>query len=352
MDQTISHDIGTGIDTQNNSVRTHLLKAPFLANIVPVNIPSTRRSYKGMSLLIKTIVLAASILYIIFRLHESSATLDQARLRDALFSGPLLYAALLVPVNWGIEALKWRILIKDLEPLSFGRSYQGVLAGVTVSIFTPNRVGEFAGRVFFLRHADKIQASLLCFAGGFFQLLVTVLAGALAYYILQNKYYNFFAEGLPMEYFLYAGLLVIIPLLAVLWLSGKNNMLREHIGKYFRVLRALPSSLFQSVFWLSLMRYAVFTFQYLLVLQAFGISAGITILICLICLTFFVSTAVPTFAFSEIAVRGASASFFIGTISSDSAGIITSSLVLWVLNLVIPAIAGIYPVWKMKIFSS
>ena len=53
----------------------------------------------------------------------------------------LIFIVVLVPVNWGIEAYKWKQLIQNFTDLSFWKTYKAILAGITVSLFTPNRVG-------------------------------------------------------------------------------------------------------------------------------------------------------------------------------------------------------------------
>ena len=63
---------------------------------------------------------------------------------------PLTFLAvlLLMPVNWMLEGLKWKLAAGQQVKLSFGNAMRGVLAGVTIGTATPNRIGEFAGRIF------------------------------------------------------------------------------------------------------------------------------------------------------------------------------------------------------------
>ena len=51
-------------------------------------------------------------------------------------------------LNWLVEALKWRYMISKIENISIMTAYRAVLTGITVSTFTPNRIGEYGGRVF------------------------------------------------------------------------------------------------------------------------------------------------------------------------------------------------------------
>ncbi|MGQ0828986.1 MAG: lysylphosphatidylglycerol synthase domain-containing protein, partial [Bacteroidota bacterium] len=136
-------------------------------------VSSNKRSYKVISLLIKTIILIFSFYYIWHKTNEANNAIDFKELMSHSYKTYLLVACCLMFVNWGLEALKWKLLIHPLESVSYLTSIQSIFAGVTISIFTPSRVGEFVGRIFFLEHADKIQATLKSFIGSIMQLLVT-----------------------------------------------------------------------------------------------------------------------------------------------------------------------------------
>ena len=70
----------------------------------------------------------------------------------------------LMLINWTIESIKWKLLIDKLHPISWLEAIEGILFGVTFSLFTPSRVGEFGGRVFALntdRTTEKISGKIL-----------------------------------------------------------------------------------------------------------------------------------------------------------------------------------------------
>lgn len=77
------------------------------------------------------------------------AGLDRIKHDDLIFY-LLVVVILLVPANWSLEALKWKYAISKLENISFWKAIKGVLTGLTVSTVSPNRVGEFFGRLFYL----------------------------------------------------------------------------------------------------------------------------------------------------------------------------------------------------------
>ena len=88
----------------------------------------------------------------------------------------LIVIVLMMFLNWFLEALKWQFLIKKIEEISFSRSVRAVFSGITVSAFTPNRVGEYGGRVFCLEKADRIQAVFITIIGSMAQLITTILS--------------------------------------------------------------------------------------------------------------------------------------------------------------------------------
>jgi len=104
------------------------------------------------------------------------------------------------------------------------------------------------------------------------------------------------------------------------------------------------------VFVLSFFRYVVFSIQYLLVLKSFNIELSFLLTLSLIAATFFVSTVVPTFALTEITVRGVSAIYFFGLYLTDTMPVLAASLILWIINLAIPALLGTLFIWRLKFF--
>ena len=84
---------------------------------------------------------------------------------------------LMMLLNWFLESLKWRFLISKIERVTIKRSVRAIFSGITVSAFTPNRVGEYAGRVFCLDKGDRIQAVLITVIGSMAQLITTIVFG-------------------------------------------------------------------------------------------------------------------------------------------------------------------------------
>ena len=88
-------------------------------------------------------------------LQQSIDLIKQAPFGKRLVNFGWLLA--LVFVNWGFEAKKWQVLLKPLQPINFFTAFKSVLSGVTLSINTPNRIGEYGGRILYIRKEKELK---------------------------------------------------------------------------------------------------------------------------------------------------------------------------------------------------
>jgi hypothetical protein len=86
-----------------------------------------------------------------------------------------------MPINWIIEAAKWRNLVKKLENIRLLRSLKAVWTGVTIGSLTPNRIGEIPARALLLNKGNVIEITLKTIVASFSQLLITLLFGVLGF---------------------------------------------------------------------------------------------------------------------------------------------------------------------------
>ena len=64
--------------------------------------------------------------------------------------------------------------------------------------------------------------------------------------------------------------------------------------------------------------------------------------------SFLVMAAIPTFAIAELGIRGRVGLLLTGLFSSNNAGIIFTTAGIWIINLIIPAIAGSLLILSIK----
>jgi uncharacterized membrane protein YbhN (UPF0104 family) len=316
-----------------------------------MNLSSNKYIHKVISLLIKACILILCIYYIIEKLWEVNISLNIKEILPKINSAYFYTAFVLVFFNWGIEAKKWKYLIQKLEYISFSTAIKSILSGVTISIFTPNRVGEFAGRIFYLNNTDKIKATLISLIGSLFQLIVTIIIGFIACVIYYQKHKNeaIIFNSISTHHLFYLLVVFAFILISLIVIYFNDNSISKKIKE---ILKLYSTQELSYVFILSLLRYFVFSFQYYLMLLTFGVDLGIINCFLLIAIIFLVTSAIPTFALTEITVRGASSVFFFSLECGDSVSIISASLILWIINLGIPALVGGAFIWNLNFFKT
>lgn len=270
----------------------------------------------------------------------------------------LMLAILLMPLNWIIESRKWQILIRKLESITLFHSLQAVLAGVTVSVFTPNRIGEYAGRVLLLKHKNRIQAALSTLISSIGQIIATIVFGSISFYF----YFKLFLadeSNYWISYYLIAIIVVLIISLFLLFISTptlfgllKKIKAVKRFKKYITFFNRYTTNELIRILILSLFRYVIYATQLYFLLLAFQVNLDPFTGFILIPLTFFTMTFIPSIALADLGIREAVALTIIGLVSDNDIGILSATLVIWGINLVIPALIGSILIFKSKIFKS
>ncbi|WP_345070508.1 lysylphosphatidylglycerol synthase transmembrane domain-containing protein [Hymenobacter fastidiosus] len=269
--------------------------------------------------------------------------------------GPVLVALALVPVNWGLEAWKWWRLARHLEPVSFRRSFRAVLVGLTLGFVTPNRVGDYAGRIIELK-SRRLDALGAVFLGRYCQLVVTVLAGTvgLLYFLLTFYLRGYPASGLGLVVAtLLINLAVLLPLYRSRLLLAALSLVRP-LRRFRRYLAVMPTYSTRSIhiiLALSGLRYAVFCGQFGLLLLAYDARAPFGPGLAAIAGTFLLKSLVPSLnALADVGVRELSATHLFGLLHEPALPVLSASLSLWVLNIALPSAAGLLFVLRLKVF--
>ncbi|MAW20860.1 MAG: hypothetical protein CMD16_00505 [Flavobacteriales bacterium] len=272
----------------------------------------------------------------------------------------VILLVLMMFLNWFLEALKWRFLILKIERVSIRRSIRAIFSGITVSAFTPNRVGEYGGRVFCLEKGDRFQGVLITVIGSMAQLVITIVSGSIGILLLPNLMLEF-RVVLSEFFFLYPIILFLLILLNTLLVTlflnasffsallSKVNLLRKY-QKYNQVFSFYSSSELLEVLFYSVARYIVFTTQFFILLQLFEVDIGYVNSMILIMTMLLVVSVIPTIAITEIGVRGSVAIFLFGLLSSNIVGILSATFVMWVINLLLPALLGTLFIFTLNFF--
>jgi hypothetical protein len=308
--------------------------------------------------IIKWLVLSVSLLFIVQRIvfHQDVKTIfSKLSSTDYHQWVLLLVVFVLMFLNWGIEAVKWKFAVKNIHEISFKRAFAAVLAGSSVSLFMPNRTGEFAGRIFALPSGKRIQGIFASVAASFSQLIITIICGTIAiitYFILYPE--NALTEkNISYLIIIPVGLTAILSIVLYFkigwftFLFKKWNFLKKYTDKA-KVLSEYTTSTLLHFFTLSFFRYLVFLIQFHLLIVFFGIEISFINSILATAMTFYIVTLIPTFTLAEIGVRGSVAVLFFGFYSGAYTEIVAASTLLWLINIVTPGAMGNYFILRFK----
>lgn len=262
----------------------------------------------------------------------------------------LLFALLLVPLNWGIEALKWQKLTATVEPIGFKKANLSVYAGICAGNFAPGRATEFLGKLLYFSDENKTKVALLHFLNGMIQLTVTLLAGLSALLIRLDAFpetERFLAHTLLF------GSLVLLLLFG--WLAWRSELLIKRINHWFASrFKAntgdlnLPAKLWLSLGLLSVLRYLVFCSQFLLLLSIYPQAKLSPALFGGMALYFMISSLLPMVYFLEGPIRAAIALLVLSGSGLAPSELALSALLLWFLNIVLPSVAGYLALLNMQ----
>jgi len=252
--------------------------------------------------------------------------------------------------NWMIEAIKWKTLLKGISNITLMAAFRAIMSGVTVSIFTPNRIGEFAGRIFHLNPYNRIKGALASVTGSMSQLLVTIIIGSISLFLLHDRYINI-SEG----YSLLINSIIFLLMIFLIWIYFNlskvpvwlpKSALVKKIIPYINFIKTYNKVVMGNILILSFMRYAIFTIQYVLILKIFTVDVPVIEMIQIIALTYLVTAMIPSFALSELALKGTVAMHLFT--QSEPTSILAASVSIWIINIVLPGIIGAFTTFYFK----
>lgn len=319
----------------------------------------SKRIWNGLIQTLIVLALGYTIYRQVFAREDAAELWTTFRARFAAeHLGWLVVAVVLVPVNWLLETVKWRRLVRGFLRFSLGKTYAAILAGLALGMFTPSRIGEYGGRAILVEPEHNWRSVVATFVGNLAQLIVLLIGGLLgAVWFFQSVYP---LDPTAFRWLLGAAVGIILLLLLL----------------YFRIERALPflrrrlparwtkwlSQLDQLrhytpaelsiAFGLSLLRYLVFTGQYFLLLKFYGIPVDYPTAMAGVATIFLLHSGLPFPPVVELLARGEIALFVWGNFSDADLNILATTYTLFILNLAVPALLGAAVILRTDVLKS
>ncbi len=270
--------------------------------------------------------------------------------------GWLLLVLVLMPVNWGLEAAKWWRLLYDATGLSYREAWLGVLSGVTLSLFTPNRIGEYGGRILRVPASHNWQAVIATLVGSISQQLVLFSGGIIGMAVFVQNYSAI--DRFNFEGFAFIGILIV----AALWwcffnLPALLPLLRRlapnrRVWRRVLILKHYDRQTLGKVLLAAGLRYAVYTGQYYFILRFYAVDVPLEAALAGIATIFIVQTSIPLPPLLGLLARGELALLVWRQFDAPAVSILAATFSLFIINLCLPALVGAGVIVKTNIIKS
>lgn len=297
---------------------------------------------------IKVLIVLAAFYFI----YNQLATNDQLNWLKfaALFEkkwtvGGILFILLFSIFNRLLEILKWQNLVSSFQPIKLWQATAEVLGALTAGIFTPNGLGEYAGKAFFYEKAKTKKIVFLNLICNGIQMLLTVVFGVfgLLYF---NAEFNVIT---PKSIAIIFGLLLVL-ILGTFFFRG-FTINGYSLEKFAHKINEIPKRIHRKNILFGLLRYLIFSHQYYFLFLAFDVHLPYLILMSAITSIYFIASSLPSFQFLDFAVKGSVAVYFFGLLGINEWIVIFISSLMWFLNVVIPVVLGSFFVMNFKLKS-
>lgn len=299
----------------------------------------SKKYYAGLAFFGKLLIIAGAYYLIAEKVMQQdhwTGMIDKAgasvmtRAQGALL--PLLF--LLSVANWCLEARKWQELVASFKSIPFMQAARQSLASLTVSLITPNRIGEYGAKALFFEGPERRRVLLLNFLGNFSQMAVTLLFGIFGILLLPDSI------AAPFQFT--PGLLLVVILLTtlalILFLRGRKGS--QLLLTWKKSLRSLPQKVLARSMLISFAKYLVFSHQFYLLLWVFGAEVGYLQAMPVIFSMYFLSSLIPGFVVFDWLVKGSVAVTLFQFLGVDEILVLSVTSLMWILNFALPSLIG------------
>lgn len=256
--------------------------------------------------------------------------------KDYIF---LCIALILMPVNVFFESVKWRELLRELEPMTLIQAQKQVYYGFVGAFITPYRAGDYPARALMMKDPTKWPSAIgLGLVGTMAILLVEMIFGIPSIILFTYDKVDFPLTRVVIALLVLLVLIVVLPILVRE--LAKRQWKKEKLVQLFTTLANMLFPQFVRVLALSVVRYMVWIVQVSAVLAFCGVVLSPMEYIIAISTYYLVVAIFPTLPLADIAIRGSWAIIVFGAYSSNTAGIALAVTMVWVINTILPMFVG------------
>jgi uncharacterized membrane protein YbhN (UPF0104 family) len=297
------------------------------------------------------IKITVSILILYFLIQKISFAEILIAAQTAQF-GYILLALLLLPANLLCQYKRWAYLVRfESQSASRTEILSSILAGITLGLATPGRLGEF-GRFLFIREAQWPRMFGFLFLEKIYTMCALYVVGILGLWF-------YFMDNLSINLKWIYGLLFFPIILLLLFLVFNPSPLRglfefverrwgqkKRLSLFVSINKEISKKTARILFSNSFFQILIYLTQFVLLTRAFSplkILDGYFAAACTM-----ITKAFLPIAFGDLGVRETAAVFYFKGIGVSSVSAFNASILLFVINLLLPGIVGLFLILKFR----
>jgi hypothetical protein len=318
---------------------------------------------KNIKLIINYVVGPLLLLLICYHLYRQISTsphlsVDQHVIEESIKSNGMLLpllSFLLMFVQWGIEAWKWKIMMHTTSfSIKWTTSLKMIFAGLSFSFVTPNRLGEFIGRVFYLPSEKRAIGTAFTVYNTIIQISVYGFFAATAFYYFDSSLLlNKMPEAFSSVLYVLNKISLFVSLLCIIFFFTQHRILIilsrfGFLQKFKNILNECAQIKIDAslvLVGLTMLKSIVFIVQYWLIFSWLGVDISFLSAFVGVSLMVFGLVVVPTVSFLEIGLRWEFSYLLFSVYTSNLLGITIGATIIWLLNVALPALIGAF--WLM-----
>ena len=240
-------------------------------------------------------------------------------------------------LNWFFEIKKWQALASEVQKIDFHQATKQSLVSFAVSLLTPNRIGEYGAKVLYYPKKHQAKIFSLSVIGTSSQLLISLLFGISALVFSKTTYLDTYPAVFSKK--IYLVLLILLgAFLLLIYIKNKKQYL------------LFKASVWRTSLFYALVRYLIFSTQFLWLLLYFHKEANILQILPLIYITYFFSSLIPMFSFLDWTVKGSVALWVFKNVLPGQI-VVQSIGLMWIFNFLLPFLLGSLYLYRQRLLT-
>ncbi len=309
--------------------------------------------YKQLLFLLLKVVIIAVAFYFMYYKLATNKLLSLELLKQQLsiaFSNSIwaiIILLLFTDANWLLEIFKWKILASYEKKITFLEAYKQCFASLTISIITPNKIGEYGAKALYFEKKRRKRIVFLNALGNLSQLLVTLIFGLIGIVFFSTKFSVVFPVLNTQKLFYGVGLFLLLFLFRKK--IGWDVFLKMYVKKALHYLKKMPASIHFKILGFSFLRYLFFSHQFYFLLLLFQVNIAYFTAMPLLFFMYFIVSIIPNLAIFDWVIKGSVAVWIFSFVKLNALTVLSITTIMWILNFAIPALLGSVFVLNFKL---